>query len=78
MSQYNETTILKEYFGDDNCEGGDFDVIKGLDLDKTQIQLICHERQNDPEINKEIEMYLSSYNYVFHTANAGNIFYKKI
>lgn len=82
VKAFKTSKIIEKYFNyvdflSVDCEGVDFDVIKGIDFDKVHIQLICHERQNEVEINREIESYLSLYGYVFYTANTGNIFYEK-
>ena len=83
VKAFKTSKLIEKYFDyvdflSVDCEGGDFDVIKGIDLDKVHIQLICHERQNEPSVNQEIQNYLTSFNYVFYTGNAGNLFYEKI
>ena len=65
-----------------DCEGADFDVIKGINFENINIKLICHEKQyeilgskpND-SLNKEIETYLNKYNFEKIYENVGNIFY---
>ena len=83
VKAYKTSKIIEKYFHyidflSIDCEGADFDVIKGLDFEKTHIQLICHEKQNDSSLNKEIQDYLYSFGFKYYISNIGNVFYEKI
>jgi FkbM family methyltransferase len=72
--------IIKKYFEkvdflSVDCEGSDYQVLKGINFDDIYINLICYERQNDEDINIQIENLLTHNGFELYEKNIGNYFY---
>lgn len=72
--------IIKKYFNkvdflSVDCEGSDYEVLKGIDFNNIHIKLICYERQNDVDVNMAIENLLTSNGFELYETNIGNYFW---
>ena len=69
---FSKNNISKINFLSVDTESFDYNVIKGIDFEKVEIDLICVEH-----LNNELENLLNNLNYVVFYKNIGNTFFKK-
>jgi FkbM family methyltransferase len=62
-----------------DCEGKDFDIIKDINFDEYDIEIICCERSNnDYDYNKNISDYLIEKDYILAKITNHNFIFVKI
>lgn len=69
---FSKNNVTKINFLSVDTESYDYKVIKGIDFDNVEIDLICVEH-----LNSELEKLLEDLNYTVYYNNIGNTFFKK-
>lgn len=69
---FSKNNVTKINFLSVDTESYDYKVIKGIDFDNVEIDLICVEH-----LNSELEKLLEDLNYTVYHNNIGNTFFKK-
>lgn len=69
---FSKNNVTKINFLSVDTESYDYKVIKGIDFDNVEIDLICVEH-----LNSELEKLLEDLNYTVYYKNIGNTFFKK-